>query len=134
MEEVKAVVKCGNCQTVLKERTDIAPADRNPCPNCGSMARAFEVSLHASITFKGKLTAKGKRAGAKKHFVIQVMGDDFFRKMKKWTKLSRVIDREHDSYREIFTDPDTGQTIHKCVEPLSQHTGHGSAKAKENKS
>ena len=40
----------------------------------------------------------------------------------------RVVDREHDHYLETVVDPSTGQTIHHVDEPLSKHTGHGSAK------
>ena len=39
-----------------------------------------------------------------------------------------VVDKERDSYLETVVDPETKEIIHKCVEPLSQHRGHGSAK------
>ena len=43
-------------------------------------------------------------------------------------RLERVIDREKDSYKEIVTDPITGEVTHHCGEPLSKHQGYGSAK------
>jgi len=61
----------------------------------------------------------------------QTVGDDLHLKSGKWMKLERLIDRVGDWYREIVTDPENGQIIHFCEEPLSQHYGHGSAK--ENK-
>lgn len=38
------------------------------------------------------------------------------------------IDRENDWYEETVTNPDTGEVVHHQAEPLSDHTGHGSAK------
>ena len=41
-----------------------------------------------------------------------------------------MFDRDTDEYVERVTDIETGQVIHECVEPFSQHVGHGSAKKK----
>ena len=38
----------------------------------------------------------------------------------------RIIDREADRYIERVTAIDTGELVHECDEPLSQHRGHGS--------
>ena len=40
----------------------------------------------------------------------------------------RLIDRKSDRYKELVKDLETGEVIHETDEPLSQHTGHGSAK------
>ena len=127
------IIKCGKCKVVLKESSDIQPAQRLPCPECGSTSRAFEITMYASIDIKVKERIKGKHAGEKEHFIIEVSGDDLFRDMGMWVKLSRAIDRDHDSYYEVIIDPETGQIIRKCIEPLSEHTGHGSAKYKKAK-
>lgn len=42
----------------------------------------------------------------------------------------RLIDHRNDEYEEHVVDPDTGETIYERKEPLSQHTGRGSAKRK----
>ena len=47
-----------------------------------------------------------------------------------WKRLDRTMDREHDWYDELVTDPISGQTIHECHERLVDHWGHGSAKKK----
>ena len=39
-----------------------------------------------------------------------------------------MIDREADTYDETVTDPESGEIVHECHEPLSEHRGHGSAK------
>jgi hypothetical protein len=125
------VVKCGKCKAVLKERSDIQPAQRTPCPEGGSTSRAFEVRMHANILIHTKVAMKAKHPGEKKSFIVEVSGSDLYRRMNKWMKLSRVIDRENDYYCEVITDPVTGQIVHECIEPLSKHTGHGDAKHKK---
>ncbi|WP_159106134.1 hypothetical protein [Herbaspirillum sp. B65] len=51
-------------------------------------------------------------------------------------KLGRYVDkvwdmnRDTDRYYEHIVDPETGETIHHCDEPLSAHIGHGYAKPK----
>jgi len=71
---------------------------------------------------------KGKRPGKKKPFIEQISGADLFRKIGRWMHLSRVIDRENDWYSKVITDPVTGKIVYRCEEPLSKHTGHGSAR------
>ena len=36
-------------------------------------------------------------------------------------RLDGWLDRERDTYREVVTDPETGELIHHCEEPLSEH-------------
>jgi hypothetical protein len=42
-----------------------------------------------------------------------------------------VIDRDNNRYFEMVTDYESGEIIHHCEEPLSEHQGHGSAKPKK---
>jgi hypothetical protein len=60
--------------------------------------------------------------------IEQLVGDDLHRTSGKWYKKIRVIDRENDRYLETVTDPETGEVVHHCEEPLSEHFGHGSDK------
>jgi len=46
---------------------------------------------------------------------------------------SRIINKYNDKYLEKVTDPETGDVIHHCEEPLSKHFGHGSDKFKKEK-
>jgi hypothetical protein len=57
-----------------------------------------------------------------------VGGDDLHRKSGKWMHKIRVIDHENDHYKEVVTDPESGEVVHCQEEPLSQHRGHGSEK------
>jgi hypothetical protein len=75
-----------------------------------------------------KLNLKARHADEKRPFMEQTVGDDFHRKDGRWMKLYRLIDRVKDWYDERVTDPATGKIVHECSEPLTDHTGHGSAK------
>jgi hypothetical protein len=88
------------------------------------------VSISERLVIHGKLGMKARHKNSKKPFVESVSGDDLHRKTGKWMKLSRLIDREHNLYREEVKDPSTGGVLHYCEEPLSEHKGHGSAKPK----
>ena len=124
-------VLCGKCKLALKEDPHIQPDQRIPCPSCGSTARIFQVTIHDSIVMKSKLGMKAKHPGVKKPFIEEIIGDDLHRKTNKWMNLSRVYDRENDLYIETVTDPIAGEVVHQCIEPLSKHTGHGTAKYKK---
>jgi hypothetical protein len=43
------VVRCGNCGRKLDESASLPPEQREPCPDCGSTSRRFEVHLNAVV-------------------------------------------------------------------------------------
>ena len=45
-----------------------------------------------------------------------------------YVRVERLIDKYNDIYREVVTDVGSGQVVHECHEPLSEHQDHGSAK------
>jgi hypothetical protein len=45
-----------------------------------------------------------------------------------WMKLTRMIDRQNDLYEERVWNPETNEVVHHQREPLSRHTGDGSAR------
>jgi hypothetical protein len=73
---------------------------------------------------------KHKRPGHKKPIYESVSGDDLHRKSGQWNHLTREIDRENDRYKEVILNPTTGEVIRSVDEPLTEHTGRGSAKPK----
>ncbi len=89
-----------------------------------------EVSISSTVEFHDSVAFKHKRPGYRRPIAEGVSGDSFFHRLSKWVRLERLIDRLANHYREKVTDPDTGEVIHECDEPLDQHTGHGSAKPK----
>ncbi len=107
----------------------------DPCPHCGSIKKRIgiaaeeNVEVHDSIRIREKdPTLPSKKKVRKEHWY----GDDYSEKYGKFMDKKRVIDKRQDKYEETVTDPDTGKIVHHCEEPLSKHTGHGSAKKKTN--
>ena len=127
---VEHTVQCGNCGRDLDE-TPSEP-NRTACPNCNSFRRAITISVVDEIQIKEQIGMKVKDPTSTtrgKITIEQLCGDDLHRKSGKWYKKVRVIDRENNRYLETVTDPETGEVIHHCEEPLSDHFGHGTAKA-----
>jgi hypothetical protein len=87
------------------------------------------VNITDALHFHDSLGMKSKNA-AGKTLTESVAGDDLHRKSGKWMHKERVIDHANDLYREVVTDPDSGEIIHQQEELLSHHRGHGSDKRK----
>ena len=121
-------VYCGNCGLKLEEDSSATTENRLPCPLCGSMTRAIKVAVLDVASCKEKLKTKARPQGRRKPSYEHVKGDDFHRDTKTWRHLDRVIDHDNDEYHEIVKNPKTGEILHECHEPLSQHRGHGAAK------
>jgi hypothetical protein len=121
MSELKPSSLCGSCGQSVEE---------TPCPHCGSILRAIHVSVQETIGIREKLSLKGRENGKRRPVLEQVHGDDLQHKTGIWMKRSRVIDRKNDLYHETVKNPETGEVVHECKEPLSEHRGHGAAKKK----
>ena len=92
---------------------------------------ARECRLTGTVTVRTQLAVKAKRQGSRTFFLLQKIGDSFHRLTGRWHQRTMVVDRENDRYREVIVDAETGEAVHRCEEPLSQHQGHGGAKAKK---
>ena len=124
------MVKCNSCGGLIDEPENTELELRDPCPSCGSKARLYTIELQGEITFREKLKIKARHGGVGevKPFLELQTGDDFYRKTGEWSRREKMEDRENDRYLEHIVNPKTGEAIHHCEEPLSQHQGHGSAK------
>jgi hypothetical protein len=125
-------VQCGHCGAFLSETGD--QTDRLPCPHCGSNMRTMNVSVLDELEFKEQLGMKAidpTQTGKRKVRIEQLVGDDLHRKSGKWHKKVRVIDRGNNRYLETITDPETGDVIRHCEEPLTDHQERGSAKPRQ---
>jgi len=71
---------------------------------------------------------KAKRPGHKKPIYEGRYEPSVQRTTGITMRLERFFDRISDWYQERVTNPKTGELVHSCDEPLSQHQGHGSAK------
>ena len=129
-EEVLKTIKCEECGEVLSETSETTFEGSAPCPKCGSKAQRFEITISESLQMHEQVNIKSRYGNAGKVYLESKAGDDFFRKTGEWNSLERVIDHENDVYREVITNPRTGELIRHVEEPLSEHQGHGSAKVK----
>ncbi len=95
----------------------------------------YKVDLLETVHMHAKVGGKVKEQGnlpSKHRYVIEFeTGDDLHKNSGKWMDKVRLIDRRNDDYHEVITDPETGEKVHECHEPLSKHHGHGSAKSKK---
>jgi hypothetical protein len=77
---------------------------------------------------KDKVRVLAFSAGHRRPLVEITDGEDLSRKIHKWVHVRRVVNRGMDWYSETIIEPESGEIIHECYEPLSKHTGHGTAK------
>jgi hypothetical protein len=103
-----------------------------PCSVCGSTRRIHNISITETLVIRDEYRQKAKHPGQKKPYIEDISGSDYSRDRGKHVHLQRIIDRDNDYYFEKITDYETGEVIHHCEEPLSQHQGHGDAKRNKN--
>lgn len=124
-------ITCGNCNSPIDD--DNNTQTTNPCPICGSLERHINLGITDTLECYEKIGIKITQEGFKKPRMELIGGDEKYVAQDKWVQKDRIIDREKNKYFELVKDPETGEIIHKCEEPLSHHFGHGSAKSKEKK-
>lgn len=122
-------IECADCGAEVNEGGD-TPEQRIPCSQCGSTKRNYHVSVSDSVTVRDGIGVKARRSGERKPYIEDLSVPDYSRSLNKIVHRARVIDRENDRYVEKITDYESGEAIHRCEEPLSQHQGHGNAKTK----
>jgi hypothetical protein len=122
-----ANVKCSDCGLQPSDLPDFIQMSQ--CPKCGSVNRTILDSETVKAYEKVKVVVKDPQRKSKEKRRREVIaGDDLYKKSGKWNEIVRIWDRDVDQYFKKITDPETGEVIHFCEEPLSQHIGHGSAK------
>ena len=125
-------IQCAKCDLSLPEDTPGEP--RVPCPRCGASARAFHMYVENTIRAYDSLRGQLKRPSLpsdKKLRWDSFSGYEYSHKLRKMVRKVKTIDKDLGQYVERVTDIESGEIIHECVEPLSTHTGHGSAKKKQ---
>ncbi|OGF92386.1 hypothetical protein A3H04_01495 [Candidatus Giovannonibacteria bacterium RIFCSPLOWO2_12_FULL_43_11c] len=129
MSDKKAV--CNQCDSSLDEAYNLPEAERKPCPRCGSLSRALQISVSDMVELRDQVRLRHKVPGRSRPQAEIVSGDDLHRKSGIWMRLSRVIDRGKNWYEEKIVNPSTGKVEHHQSHPLDEHVGHGSAKFKK---
>jgi hypothetical protein len=110
-------ITCDECGVPL----DPGTPKGSPCPECGCKVQRLHVVVSETITIHSaegfRIRMKGTAGWVKEH----LQGADLHRKSGKWMHKERTIDKEGDRYREVVIDPKTGEVVHHCDEPLSEH-------------
>jgi hypothetical protein len=83
---------------------------------------------------RDKVAYKLKGVRKEKPSPGRIVGGDLHHDSGKWMYMEQVVDREKNSYKKIFKDPETGTVIHECEEPLDKHKGNGPARTARKKS
>ena len=130
-------VSCADCGHDLTDISNIKP--RKPCPECGSTSRKTAVAISAKVKIRASVSGRMKsqkkmKSGGRKRREREVrFGHSFHLLRQRWESLLMVIDRKKNMYEKTVTDKDTGEVVYHCKEPLSKHTGRGSAKHSKKK-
>jgi ribosomal protein S27AE len=124
-------IKCSDCGTIVDGCND-TPEQRTRCGKCGSTKRTHQCSITETVIARDGIGMKAKRTGEKKPYIEDLAKPDYSKSLDKLVYRERIIDRDNDQYYEKLTDYESGEVIHHCKEPLSQHQGHGAAKSNNN--
>lgn len=120
-------VCCSDCGQPL----DVAEeTNREPCHRCGSFRRTYSQHLESTVQARTRLRWKHKRPALRRAVAEGISGSERSVWSGRWVTKRRLIDREIDWYEELVVDEATGEVLHESREPLSDHTGHGSAKGR----
>lgn len=133
--QMNVSARCSDCKTALPEDWARDPID-HACPTCGSIRMDVRLTCADEVGTEvhGNMRAKVKdpnRSSKQNQRVDVFAGEDLRKSDGTWMKKERIIDRDNDRYKETVVDPGTGEVVHQNEEPLSEHYGHGSDKARK---
>jgi hypothetical protein len=121
----RSEVRCSDCGQPL----DVADEkEREPCDRCGSLRRTYSEHLESTVQMRTQLRWKHKRPGFRRALAEGVSGSERSVRSRRWVTKARLVGRQNNWYEELVMDEETGEVLHEAREPLSGHTGHGSAK------
>jgi phage FluMu protein Com len=121
----RSEVRCSDCGQPL----DVADEEeRELCGRCGSLTRTYSEHLESTVQVRTQLRWKHKRSGVRRALAEGVSGSERSVRSRRWLTKTRLVDRQDNWYKERVVDEKTGEVLHEAREPLSGHTGHGSAK------
>ncbi len=127
---------CASCDCCWVGPEESDSEARESCPECSSTARKISVQITEKIKFYDSIGGKIKDPSLPSRKKVRVEFFDGFEwsvAYEKYVKKSVVRDKRKNHYHEKVEDPDTGEIIHECTEPLTEHRDHGSAKFKGDK-
>ena len=125
---------CLECNATIDEENELAKV-KQPCPQCGSVKRAYEMTLISYATIGTNMRSKGYAAekSRKKGLLFESFcGDSYSVTLGRFVKINQLVDHKAKRYTKKVVDPLTGETLRDVDEPLQNHQGRGSAKKKTN--
>lgn len=129
------MIKCTNCGKQINETTDLSIELRKPCPNCGFLGRSVDFTFNETIGLYDYFLKRFKQidpslSGKDKVRLDEINGVQLNKGSGKLVNKEWRINRNHNPpwYYEEITDINTGEVLHLCSEPLSEHIARGSAK------
>jgi hypothetical protein len=131
-------VVCSGCGYSFGEYPTGMESTRTPCPRCGDKARTVRMApFRATITPQASLRYDAFPEGTtskRRRFAWGLTGWDFSVALGRFMRKVSHFDKRGNRRYEHVEDPETGKVLMHQDHPLTEHTGHGSAKFKEKQS
>jgi hypothetical protein len=118
-------VYCKSCAYLVCEISNADEDKAKECPKCGSLRRFHLTWNPPQLTGLKSLSWQGSKSNYGHKGIV---GPSYSKSLNRYVFRAVSIEKSIDRYSEIIVDPETGQVLHHCDEPLSKHQGHGSAK------
>jgi DNA-directed RNA polymerase subunit M/transcription elongation factor TFIIS len=119
--------ECSECGQVLQ--TDDDTDCLLPCSRCGA------TSSKPIKDIQERVTIKFKQVGATGSPDLRIkIADELYQETGEWRQIKMSVDKTNDDYEKTVINPETDEVLYHNREPLSHHTGRGSAKRKATKS
>ena len=127
--EESRVVKCKDCGAEFPP--EVAGAVDRSCTECGSSRLVVFQNIAEEMGVREDLHSRVKdpRYSSKRNpRVISKVGASYWHDEKKWMHREMLVDKNQGRYRKVISDPETGEIVRECEEPLPKHRGHGDDK------
>ena len=121
MPFIHQLFECTECGAVLE--TDEERKLLLPCGQCGATTSKPITDLKETFALK----VKPANASGAPDLTVKI-ADDLYKKTNEWRQLKMSIDKKNDIYEKTVINPETDEVLYYNREPLSHHTGRGSAK------
>jgi hypothetical protein len=123
MQFFTTLFECADCGSLLEVDQDSKML--LPCNECDSICSKPITDMQETMTLKVRKVGKSGDP------CLQIkIKDELYKETKEWRQIKMVIDKTNDGYEKTVIKPTTDQVLYYCKEPLSEHTGRGSAKKK----
>ena len=124
---------CKHCNATIDGALE-STNTRLPCQICGSLERRYEDVLSSRAVAGSLMKTKCYAAGLsrKKGLRFETTdGDSYSVTLKRFVKVSQLVDHDNDRYVKKVVDPVIGETLRDVDKPLSDHQGRGTAKKRD---